>query len=402
MTPEGFRLFDQRLDEARNALEEAWNIDPTDPRTAQMMIQALKGLGGAPEDVLFDVKLWFDRGIKADPDNRDLCEELLDLLDPKWHGSKEKMLAFARECAKTANVCNRIGLLIGNAHMRISQRMSAEDRRRRISSRSKCLDEFNQSIDRYFLKVADDRTERSQRRDVRHRPSPADPMEAHRWFERSKDAFEANHVHSMKNMVENRERMRQFARLFDAPKMVEPKRWFKLSPAKEEAGQSPDRAVAQWAFEQEGRAFWTSAKHQKPQLAANPNSYPKDDFKLVKLQIERRTKPIELPTMANLPNLETLTLSWMDLRPAELKRIGKLPALRTLEAMNTPAIDDAALVELVRIGPDVTTLSLERTAITDEGLRHSSRSPAEADEPRSWRRTSCRIARSRRCRSSRI
>ena len=52
-----FKLFNERLLGARQALAKAWDLDPTDALTATRMITVLKGLG-AEED---DIEVWFDR-----------------------------------------------------------------------------------------------------------------------------------------------------------------------------------------------------------------------------------------------------------------------------------------------------------------------------------------------------
>jgi phage FluMu protein Com len=114
VTQDGWKLFHERLREANTALEKAWSLDPKDPSTAARAITICKGLqlGEAA------AKKWFDRAMSADPGSRAACEELLDFLDPKWGGSREKLVAFGRECKKSKAQRCGIPLLVAEAHAR--------------------------------------------------------------------------------------------------------------------------------------------------------------------------------------------------------------------------------------------------------------------------------------------
>ena len=110
-----FKLFHERLLIAQQALTKAWELDPTDASTATNAITVLKGLGAGENDV----KLWFDRAMKADPGSVAACKELIDFLDPKWGGNAPELVAFGRECARSKAVCSGIPLLVGEAHFRV-------------------------------------------------------------------------------------------------------------------------------------------------------------------------------------------------------------------------------------------------------------------------------------------
>jgi hypothetical protein len=45
-----------------------------------------------------EMEKWFWRAMDADNDNLDACNKKLLWLEPKWHGSPEEMLEFARTC----------------------------------------------------------------------------------------------------------------------------------------------------------------------------------------------------------------------------------------------------------------------------------------------------------------
>jgi hypothetical protein len=116
VTPEGWKLFGQRIDDAARALEEAWKLDPTQSAIAEQMVTACMARSD-PQGI----ELWYRRGIEANPDDYQLCQNKLYALSPRWLGSHEEMLAFGRECAATENHLGGIAQMIVNAHVTISQ-----------------------------------------------------------------------------------------------------------------------------------------------------------------------------------------------------------------------------------------------------------------------------------------
>ncbi len=125
VTDEGWRLFGERLLDAKNSLEAAWRLNPKDAQIAAQMIHALKAIGKGDED---EVRKWFNLGMQADPDNYDVCKQLLGYLDPKWHGSKEHMVGFGFACRDSNNARSRIPLLVAEAHFMATQRQPMSER----------------------------------------------------------------------------------------------------------------------------------------------------------------------------------------------------------------------------------------------------------------------------------
>jgi hypothetical protein len=114
LNEQAVRAFGQRMLEAKNNTAEAWRLNSRDGMSAAMMILNLKALGG---DVS-EVKVWFDKAMKADPDNFEACANLLDYLDPRWHGTPEALIAFGRACMRSNNHRSKIPLLVVDAHFR--------------------------------------------------------------------------------------------------------------------------------------------------------------------------------------------------------------------------------------------------------------------------------------------
>ncbi len=112
VTPEGARLFDERLKLADQALQSGWKKDNTDTRIATEMIKVCTGLGKDRAEM----ELWFQRAMLTAPDNYDACQAKLHYLKPIWFGSSEEMLAFGHECVSNTNWSGRVPLVLTEAH----------------------------------------------------------------------------------------------------------------------------------------------------------------------------------------------------------------------------------------------------------------------------------------------
>jgi hypothetical protein len=66
---------------------------------------------------------WFERAVKADPNNLPAYKAKMLYLEPKWHGDREgrDLLEFARACGKSDNWKARIPLLLIEAHEALSR-----------------------------------------------------------------------------------------------------------------------------------------------------------------------------------------------------------------------------------------------------------------------------------------
>lgn len=113
VTPEGWKLFDERLEVAREALTKAWETDPHDPDAPTQMIAVMMGLNRPRAEI----ETWFSRAMAADPDNEEACRKKMLYLEPKWHGSAEEMLAFGRECRDGRNWYGNIPFQLIEAHV---------------------------------------------------------------------------------------------------------------------------------------------------------------------------------------------------------------------------------------------------------------------------------------------
>lgn len=117
VTPEGWKLMKERLELAETALTKAWEMDSDDPSAAVLMLKVELGQGQGPERM----ETWYQRAMKADPDNLEAPRAKMYYLEPKWYGSAEAMLAFGRELRDSQNYVARPGNLLIEAHNALSR-----------------------------------------------------------------------------------------------------------------------------------------------------------------------------------------------------------------------------------------------------------------------------------------
>jgi len=116
VTPEGWKLFRERIGLARKLLEEAWKLDQTNCEAATWMLTVIMAQS-RPRD---EMELWFKRAMKLDPCNKRACIQKMNYLDPKWNGSINEMLEFGHELAKQGNWAGGLPLMLEDAYWTIA------------------------------------------------------------------------------------------------------------------------------------------------------------------------------------------------------------------------------------------------------------------------------------------
>jgi hypothetical protein len=111
----GPQLFDERIDKARKLLEESWQTWPN-CEAATEMIAVLKAQQ-APRQ---EVDQWFARAMSLDSCNHWACLSMIEVLHPKWGGSEEEMLKFARDMAENGNWSGTIPDMVHHVHWQIA------------------------------------------------------------------------------------------------------------------------------------------------------------------------------------------------------------------------------------------------------------------------------------------
>jgi len=113
VTDEGWKLFDERLAAAEEALQHAWKLYPKDKQICHEMMTVMLGQGGGRQRM----EVWFNRAMELDPNDIDACKDKLYYLEPKWHGSEEAQLAFGRECVRSKTWGGKVPLALLDAHV---------------------------------------------------------------------------------------------------------------------------------------------------------------------------------------------------------------------------------------------------------------------------------------------
>jgi ankyrin repeat protein len=94
VTKAGWQGFHEHLEKAREPLTNAWKLRPKYPQAANEMITVAMGGHPGPGE---SERAWFDRAIKAQPDNLTAHSYYLYALKPRWGGSYRAMESLGRE-----------------------------------------------------------------------------------------------------------------------------------------------------------------------------------------------------------------------------------------------------------------------------------------------------------------
>jgi hypothetical protein len=117
VSEDGWRLFSERLAKGAEAAERGWRIDPLNADVCGEMIVICMGQGADRADM----ELWFTRAMEANPHNLAACLAKMDYLFPKWHGSREDVLDFGRECVEKGDAKDRLPTVLLAAHLDLSK-----------------------------------------------------------------------------------------------------------------------------------------------------------------------------------------------------------------------------------------------------------------------------------------
>jgi peroxiredoxin len=98
VSEEGWKGFSEHMDLARDAFEKAWKAAPKRPEAATAMVKIAMGHSPSPDR---EMRMWFDRAVQSQLDYRTPYSHLICGLQPRWHGSHDRMYQFAVECMET-------------------------------------------------------------------------------------------------------------------------------------------------------------------------------------------------------------------------------------------------------------------------------------------------------------
>jgi len=108
VTDQGWKLFAERLVKADNILEAGYAKYPAEGEMARSMIDVELGQGQGRDRM----ELWFQRAIKADPDDYAAYKSKEWYLQPRWYGSEDDIVNFGQECVKTDNWAAKLPMIL--------------------------------------------------------------------------------------------------------------------------------------------------------------------------------------------------------------------------------------------------------------------------------------------------
>lgn len=159
ITPEGRKLFNERLRQAEKFLTKAYTIDP-DISIAPYKMMTVAQVHPDRQDT--DLEIWFQRAIHADPTDYYIYKLRADYLEPKWGGSMDERFAFARDTFKNAPVNSMAPLILAQAHWAVYEKDNDEKYFQRPEVWSELKAVYKELIKRY-----------------------PDSMKRHNWFART-------------------------------------------------------------------------------------------------------------------------------------------------------------------------------------------------------------------------
>ena len=108
VTQEGSQLMTDRLDTANKILLDLYAKYPNEEIIERVMMTVLLGTNADAETM----EMWFDRGIKADPNDYKLYQSKRWYLMPRWYGSDDLVWQFGQECAQGGNWSAKIPMIL--------------------------------------------------------------------------------------------------------------------------------------------------------------------------------------------------------------------------------------------------------------------------------------------------
>jgi hypothetical protein len=123
VTPEGSERWQKELAIAEELLEASWKLAPS-PDTADFMMEVELGQGRGRDRM----ELWFSRAMQLDPGNTKVCASKMFYLTPRWYGSRDELIKFARECATNRAWGGAVPLCVFNTLEYVEDDLPADER----------------------------------------------------------------------------------------------------------------------------------------------------------------------------------------------------------------------------------------------------------------------------------
>jgi hypothetical protein len=144
VTDEGWQAFAEEMEIAQKHLMRSWKLRRSEAVALEMMqLELGQGRGR------FRMEMWFDRAMALNPGSTDACGSKIWYLMPRWHGTHEDILEFARQCTVSTQWTGEVRLTILNAHERIAMDSKSADATA-YWRRPGVWEECREALDAYF------------------------------------------------------------------------------------------------------------------------------------------------------------------------------------------------------------------------------------------------------------
>jgi hypothetical protein len=108
VSQDGWKQFGERLDKAAQILEPLYDQFPNETGTCHAMMTVELGQGQGRDRM----EKWFQRAIKADPEDYAAYKSKEWYLLPRWYGSSDDILAFGKECVSGGDWAAKIPMIL--------------------------------------------------------------------------------------------------------------------------------------------------------------------------------------------------------------------------------------------------------------------------------------------------
>jgi len=150
VTEHGWGVFAKRMKLAEKALDKAWKMDPSLPQTPLQFLRVELGQGRGRQRM----ETWYERAIKFPQNRYEAADLKLWYLQPRWYGSEEECLAFAREILKSDRFQGRVPLLVYHTHESLAKYFKAS--RPNYWQEPQVWPDIKSCFERYFELNGDD------------------------------------------------------------------------------------------------------------------------------------------------------------------------------------------------------------------------------------------------------
>jgi hypothetical protein len=123
VTDQGWEQFKTHLNQAALSLEKSWSLNPSNAYTAYLMMKVELGQGQGRARM----EKWFNRAMDLAPNYYDAVDLMEFYLQPRWYGSDEIALEFARSCVSSTNWGGQVPLVLANLHRSLADYHELKD-----------------------------------------------------------------------------------------------------------------------------------------------------------------------------------------------------------------------------------------------------------------------------------